>query len=399
MKIYTFSGETPTEALQKAQNSCGKDAIVINTKMIRKKTFSQSGLYEVVVAVEDDKVVKEKEPITETKQLDNLKNNLDTLNSIENLNLKDELSTVDDSSKEIEKLQKSLEMVNRRVLELQELLLAKEAQEEIVIAPEFTSIYQKLKREGVLQQDLNEIFAESMKYMPPYMRNSDVTIDRYFRILLKKLIPIRKETPIAKQKVIMFVGPTGVGKTTTLAKIAARYSILENNYRVGIITLDTYRIGAVEQLYQYAKMMKLPINDVIGVDDFKAAFQKYINMDVILIDTVGSSQNDREKLKKLKNYIDETDVKIDVNLVVSANSKYEDLLDVVKSFSSFNIDTLIVTKFDETKTFGNIFSLVKKTKLPLSYFSIGQEVPDDLRVANSDFFITCLLDGFNNEEK
>ncbi len=394
MKVYTFSGETPTEALQKAQNACGKDAVVINTRMIRKKTFSQSGLYEVVVAVEDDKVVKVEKPILEKEQLEDLKNSVSSINEIDKLSLDNKQTT---SLKDLQKLQKSLESVNKRVLELQELLLAKEIQKEIIIAPEFMSIYHKLKQAGVLQKDLNEIFGESMKYMPAYMRTSDETINRYFRVLLKKLIPIRKETPLTKQKVIMFVGPTGVGKTTTLAKLAARYSILEYNYKVGIITLDTYRIGAVEQLYQYAKMMKLSIEDVIGIEDFKNAFNRYINMDIILIDTVGSSQYDREKLRKLKSFIDESDLKIDVNLVVSANSKYDDLVDVVKSFEFFNLDTLIVTKFDETKSFGNIFSLVKNTKLPLSYFSVGQEVPDDLRVANSDFFISCLLDGFKYE--
>ena len=366
MKVYTFSGETPTEALQKAQNACGKDAVVINTRMIRKKTFSQSGLYEVVVAVEDDKAVKVEKPILEKEQLEDLKNSVSSINEIDKLSLDNKQTT---SLKDLQKLQKSLESVNKRVLELQELLLAKEIQKEIIIAPEFMSIYHKLKQAGVLQKDLNEIFGESMKYMPAYMRTSDETINRYFRVLLKKLIPIRKETPLTKQKVIMFVGPTGVGKTTTLAKLAARYSILEYNYKVGIITLDTYRIGAVEQLYQYAKMMKLSIEDVIGIEDFKNAFNRYINMDIILIDTVGSSQYDREKLRKLKSFIDESDLKIDVNLVVSANSKYDDLVDVVKSFEFFNLDTLIVTKFDETKSFGNIFSLVKNTKLPLFKFS------------------------------
>jgi len=200
MKVYTFSGETPTEALQKAQNSCGSDAIVINTKMIRKKTFSQSGLYEVVVAVEDDKKsIEKKEPILESKQFENLQKNSEAVLNIDDLNIEDNPT----SSKDIDKLQKSLDSVNKRVLQLQELLLEKQLNEEIVIAPEFTSIYQKLKKSGIAQKDLNEIFSESMKHMPTYMKSSDETINRYFKVLLKKLIPIRKETPLNSQKIIM----------------------------------------------------------------------------------------------------------------------------------------------------------------------------------------------------
>lgn len=90
-----------------------------------------------------------------------------------------------------------------------------------------------------------------------------------------------------------------------------------------------------------------------------------------------------------------SNAEIDVNLVVSANTKHEDLMEIYKNFSFLNIDTLIITKFDETKVFGNIFSLVYETNIPLSFFSIGQEVPDDLEVANSDFLVHCILEGFN----
>jgi len=398
MKLFTFTGETPSEALQKAQNACGKDALVVNTKMLRKKTLTQSALYEIVIAVEDDKELENKKSVFDKKREEALSKTVQNISLIDSLKLDDTDAKKDNDkpSPEIEELQKSLESVNKRMLELQKLLLESETKGEFVVPPEFTSIYQKLKRAGVSQKDIKEIVGESMRYMPTYMKSSDEMVERYFKVLLKKMIPIRKETKLKRQKILMMVGPTGVGKTTTLAKLAARYSILEYNYKIGIITLDTYRIGAVEQLYQYAKMMKLPIEDVIGVDDFKSAIDRYINMDLILVDTVGSSQYDREKLKNLKRYIDATNLKIDINLVVSANSKLEDLEDIYREFSFLDIDTMTITKFDETKNFGNLFSLIKEIKVPLTYFSVGQEVPDDLRVANSEFFIDCLLEGFKN---
>ncbi len=391
MKLFTFTGETPSEALKKAQNACGRDALVVNTKMIRKKNLTQSGLYEVVVAVDEEKTLKDKEPVLSDKKLKTIQKDTDTTSLIDSLSIDDKPGK---SSPEIDELQKSLESVNKRMLELQKLLLESETKGEFIIPPEFMGIYQKLKKAGVTQQDIKEIVGESMRFMPTYMKSSDEMIERYFKVLLKKIVPVRKETPIKQQKIMVFVGPTGVGKTTTLAKLAARYSILQYNYKVGIITLDTYRIGAVEQLYQYAKMMKLPIEDVIGEDDFKKAIDRYINMDIILIDTVGSSQYDKEKLKKLKSYIDATNLKVDVNLVIPANSKLEDLEEVYNSFSFLDIDTMIITKFDETKTFGNLFSLIKKIKVPLRYFSIGQEVPDDIMLASSEYLIDSVLEGF-----
>ncbi len=392
MKLYTFTADSPSKALQKAQNACGKDALVVNTKMIRKKSFTQEGLYEVVVAVEDDKSIEDKKPTLDKKIQKDLNKVVSTTSKIDSLSIEQKDESI--ASKEIKKLEESILNVNARLKELQELFLEAQKQKEIAIPPEFSEIYHKLKLSKINISDINEIVGESIKYMPTYMKSSPETIERYFKVLLKKLIPIRKEQKLKKQKIMMFVGPTGVGKTTTLAKLAARYSILEYNYKVGIITLDTYRIGAVEQLYQYAKMMKLPIEDVIGVDDFKEAMHRFSNLDIILIDSVGSSQYDKEKLKRLKEFVDNSNINIEMNLVVSANAKYEDLEEIYNSFKFLDLKNMIVTKFDESKKFGNIFSLVKKIKLPLNYFSVGQEVPDDLRVASSGFLVDCLFEGF-----
>ena len=391
MKLYTFTAETPSKALQKAQSSCGTDALVVNTKMIKKKTFSSDGLYEVVVAVEDTKDVNEKNPTLDKKQHQKVQKSVEQIKKIDSLTVFDEETT---SSVEIKRLEESLKSVNGRLVELQELFLEAQRSKNLAVPPEFREIYNKLKRVGINQEDIDEIVGESIKHMPTYMKSSSETMKRYFKVLLKKIIPIKKEQKSDKQRVIMFVGPTGVGKTTTLAKLAARYSLLEYNYKVGIITLDTYRIGAVEQLYQYAKMMKLPIEDAIGVEDFKDAIHRFSNMDIILIDSVGSSQYDREKLKKLKEFVDSTNLDIEMNLVLSSNAKYEDLEDTFNSFKFLGLKNMIITKLDESKKYGNIFSLIKKTKLPVSYFSTGQEVPDDIRVASSGYFIDCLFEGY-----
>lgn len=199
----------------------------------------------------------------------------------------------------------------------------------------------------------------------------------------------------------MLVGPTGVGKTTSIAKLAARYSFLmQKKYKVGLVVLDTYRIGAVEQLMQYARMMKLGIETVVDPPEFSAALESLKYCDYILIDTMGSSPYDRNKIEKIYECLaaNDSDYSVDVVLTMPSSIKYDDMLVTYENFSSLGIDTLMFTKLDETKGYGNIFSLAYETKKPISYFSVGQEVPEDLVCATSEFLVECMLNGFNRSK-
>lgn len=270
---------------------------------------------------------------------------------------------------------------------------------EIVIPPEFASIYKQAKKSKMKEEHLEAIMKATIENMPSSMKSNPEAVSRYFYSLLRKMLPCRVETELRKQKIFMLVGPTGVGKTTTLAKLAFRYAYGDKRYKTGIITLDTYRIGAVEQLFQYANMMKLPILDGIEPQDLDAAINRLNHCEVIFVDTIGNSQYDPVKLAKTKEFLAHSNADIDVNLVISANTKLEDLNEVYKNFASFfKIDTLIITKFDETKLFGNVFSLVYDTNVPMSFFSVGQEVPDDIMPANADFMVKCLLEGFKGKD-
>jgi len=406
MKLYTFTGENPAIALQKAQNVCGKDALVVSTKQLKKKSLSSPALYEVVVAIEEE--VKKENNEAPQKSLDD-----DVILNLSNRakSFKEKISNEPSpatkalslpSADILEKLQEDLKSLNHKLENLQEVLWEdkKEQRGALTIPPEFATIYNTAKKSGMSQEHLDAIMKSTLEHMPPYMKNAPETITRYFQVLLKKMIGVRveREIPRGSKKIMMLVGPTGVGKTTTLAKLAARFSFIEHNYKVGIITLDTYRIGALEQLFQYAKMMKLPVEDVVDTLDFQKALDTLSYCDLILIDTVGSSQFDREKLEKISHFLHSSERTIDVNLVVSASTKLEDLRDIYANFSFLNLDTLIVTKFDETKGFGNIFSLVTETSLPLSYFSVGQEVPDDIMPASSDFLVDCIFYGYQGKE-
>ncbi len=418
MKLLSFTAETPSEALKKAQLQCGENALVVSTKEIKKKSLTQKALYEVVVAVDDKDIKKaEEKNNTKTKSTTDVLLNLskaakqisqiDDITSSDKYLQKQEIFKDNDinkkSTEELKEIKNEIYKLTDKIKLIQEMFWEEKIPQRngLNIPSEFSEIYKKAKLSGINQNDLDSIMELTLEHMPHNMRKNSNTVKRYFQVLLRKMIPIRLESDMKKgeKKIMMFVGPTGVGKTTTLAKLAAKYSYLKNKReKVGIITLDTYRIGAVEQLFQFAKMMRLPIEDVIDFDDFSRAIKSLSFCDTILIDTIGSSQYDKDKLAKMESFLSKTHINIDVNLVLSSSTKLEDLREIYNNFEYLNIDTIIFTKFDETKNFGNIFSFVKEVSKPLSYFSIGQEVPDDIMCANSEFLIDCMIDGFKKDK-
>ena len=399
MKLKTFTAPTYTEALNKVKAELGDDVVIVSSKEIKKKTLGSPGLYEIVVAIEDeikpkkDKVDKSEDVLLKlssaAKEISSLSKESVPIKSstTQKVSLKnDEILAL---KEEIAKIADTLKYLQATVWDITN-------KNSLDIPPEFSEIYALAKASGIASKHLDEIMRLTIKYMPLKMRKNRNAIKRYFHTLLKKMIPIRIEREVKPphKKILMFVGPTGVGKTTTIAKLAARYAYkLNSRHKVGIITLDTYRIGAVEQLMTYAKMMRLPIETVVDPSDFEEALNTLRHNDYILIDTVGSSQHDKEKIEKLSSFLKvESFAEINVNLVLSAITKYEDLTDIYNNFSILPIDTFIFTKLDETRNYGNMFSLLLDTKKPVSYFSIGQEVPDDLMEANAEYLLKGILE-------
>jgi flagellar biosynthesis protein FlhF len=394
MATKTYTASTMKEAMDKVKKELGDDALIVSDRMIKKKTLTQEGLYEVVVQIPNNP--PKKNHIKEDNEvLLKISNAAKQINEISNHNITEETNQnniigVKNLQKEIQEISNTMRLLQSTIWDMND-----GCRSNLIIPPEFSEIYAISKNSGMKKEHLDEIMSLTLKLMPLKMRQNPITIKRYFDTLLRRMILIKKERDLSTgtKKIMMFVGPTGVGKTTTIAKLAARYAIKgERKYKVGIITLDTYRIGAVEQLMTYARMMKLPIEAVVDPSDFEEALNRLRNNDIILIDTVGSSQHDKEKLEKLNLFLGvNTFATIDVNLVLSATTKYEDLKDIYNNFSILNIDSLLFTKLDETQKTGNIFSLIYDVKKTLNYFSIGQEVPDDLIVANSGYLIEEML--------
>ncbi|WP_459827682.1 flagellar biosynthesis protein FlhF [Campylobacter concisus] len=448
-KFHTFTGESTIEALKKAQEACGEKAILVTTKQIQAKTINKKPLYEILVSVEEDEVKQPTKPNTKAINYENAYSKFNKnyepakpkfeikeepakfeaktaspepydpnesvllnisaaakeISTIANVNIddvKDKASSIPNGmNKKIDDVAKQVSALSEKIGLITDMIWDEKApnRNNLSIPPEFASIYKLAKQSGMKDEHLEAIMQTTLENLPVSMKSNPTAVKRYFYSLLRNMLPCRKEPSDKKQRIMMLVGPTGVGKTTTLAKLAARFAYgNEKRYKTGIITLDTYRIGAVEQLFQYAKMMKLPILDVIEIDDFQNAIKQLNYCDVILIDTTGNSQYDKEKLERLDKFLKHSGAKIDVNLVLSAGSKVEDLIEIYNGFSFLDIDTLIITKFDETKIFGNVFSLIYETNTPVSYFSVGQEVPDDLVEAKSEFLVECVFDGFTKQK-
>ncbi len=190
---------------------------------------------------------------------------------------------------------------------------------------------------------------------------------------------------------VALIGPTGVGKTTTLAKLAATYK-LRRARRVGLITCDTYRIAAVEQLRTYADIIGLPLRIASGPDEMAAARRALADCDVVLIDTPGRSQHDQDRLGELRALLDASDAD-EVHLVLSSAASESVLSRTVERFLPLGPQRVVLSKLDEAVSFGFIPSVCKRSGLPLSFVTTGQEVPDHIETARSERLARLVLDG------
>ncbi|MFD6207224.1 flagellar biosynthesis protein FlhF [Peribacillus sp. NPDC060253] len=184
-----------------------------------------------------------------------------------------------------------------------------------------------------------------------------------------------------QKKYINIVGPTGVGKTTTLAKVAAE-TMLKHDKKVAFITTDTYRIAAIDQLKTYAKILNVPIEVAYNLEDFKKAAERFSHYDYVFIDTAGRNFRNPQYVKDLHEIIHFTD-EMETYLVLSLTSKQKDMEDIYRQFSAIPIKQVIFTKADETSTFGAIFNFIHAHKLGAAYITNGQNVPDDIEIATS----------------
>jgi flagellar biosynthesis protein FlhF len=191
-----------------------------------------------------------------------------------------------------------------------------------------------------------------------------------------------------KPAVVVLVGPTGVGKTTTIAKLSATYGIIQKR-KVEMLTIDSYRIAAIEQLGKYAELMQIPYTVINTREEFKHTIMNSTS-EIIFVDTAGRSQKNNLGLAEMRNILDGVKTNLDIQLVISATTKYRDALDIMTRFNQLMYNKVIITKLDETNTIGSLLSIMNPEK-KLSYFTTGQGVPDDIEIAEKEKLLDMIV--------
>ena len=196
------------------------------------------------------------------------------------------------------------------------------------------------------------------------------------------------------KNIVAFVGPTGVGKTTTIAKLAAHFSLYKEK-KVAMITADTFRVGAIEQLKLYGDLLEIPVLVIYRPEDIKNMLLDLSGFDLLLVDTMGFSPNNRMQIKKIKGLLDVIDP-TDIHIVISAATKNQDMIQILNNYKELNYKKLIITKLDETKSYGMILNALKTTGCSLSYLTAGQNVPDDIEIASAEKIADMILEEGKN---
>ena len=418
MTINKFQGKTKEEAIQKAKTEFGETAVIMNVKEVKPKgifRIFKSTTYEVTAAMEE-----KEQNVNQTIAMQNMKKLHDSINFAAD----EKIEIPKQESKPAEKIDtKSVRMPDFSQLIRQE--QKKESEErqiekrlddlsnrleeslghtsggvELTKEPSAEELnfirilYSTLLKNEVSEKYVNQILDEVEQFIRPGNSVDMILANVYQKLILRFGQPKPIDLSGAKPKVLVFVGPTGVGKTTTIAKIASKYKV-DYDKKVAFITSDTYRIAATEQLQVYANILDAPMTIVYSKDEINSAIEEYADYDMVFVDTAGFSHKNTPQRDDMKKLLDEIDEKYrkEVYLVLSATTKYKDLLEIVDIYREITDYKFIFTKLDETTTYGNLLNIKLYAGAELSYMTIGQNVPDDIAIFDTQKIVKQLLGG------
>jgi flagellar biosynthesis protein FlhF len=402
MIIKKFQGNTKEDALESAKKELGDGLVEMNVKTVKSKGvlgWFKKNLVEVTVAKEEE---SERYERMETTLKPEPKTVVEQPRKRETPVIPPEAPKV--LEEKLDNLQSLIEnQISRQIISNQESTpQTKEApkEEEPDSEEEKARInFLKLLYTKMTDNEIDEIYAHDIIEEIDKNCKPDVTMDFmlseiYQRMILKLGKPFTLENEGKGPSVVFFVGPTGVGKTTTIAKIASLYR-LEKQKKIALLTADTYRIAAAEQLRTYANILEVPFRVVYSADEITAAIEDFKDYDYILVDTTGHSPNNESQFENMGDLINSvnTAAKKEVFLVLSASTKYRDLKNIADTYKGIADYKLIFTKLDETSTLGNIYNIKLYTGASLSYVTCGQNVPDDIEYFNPQTTVKQLLGG------
>ena len=408
MIIKKFQGKTEAEAVENAKKELGNGIVIMNVRNVKKKgifSFLRQQLVEVTVALEEEPVRPAGIPETNRNLTDAIAN----IRSVSERSLQQEAAEKKEQSAQedkradstaIEEKLDSLHFLLEQQMQKPEENKSEEKTEDTEEEPPSEmEQFMKLLYNTMLENEVNEKYANQIideieKSNKPNMPFDYALSNIYQKMILKFGKPAGVTPAAQGPKMIFFIGPTGVGKTTTIAKIASRFCV-DGGRKVALLTADTYRIAAAEQLRTYANILEVPFRIIYSVEEISQAMRDFKDYDYILVDTAGHSHQNTEQKEVMKELIHSVDgiIEKEVFLVLSATTKYRDLLSIADTYSDVTDYKLIFTKLDETTTLGNLLNLKLYTGAPLSYVTCGQNVPDDIEDFNPQKTVKRLLGG------
>lgn len=430
MIVKKYQGKTETEAIKKAQQELGNKAIVLNVKTLRQRgifRLFKKDLVEITAAIEEDEYQSMESGSNNPSLNKGFHSNTNT-NTNSNVTIKpitgvrkggidlvadDKLSATVETSAIEEKLDSLHSLLqkqinagntnnNTKINDSDSIDGNYDASNKVIQERENTNMkFIKLIYGKLIDNEVSEEYADLiMKDIENSLKkesNIDSILSAVYQKIILKLGEPRDIVLGNRPKVVFFIGPTGVGKTTTIAKVASRY-IFEMNSKVAFITSDTYRIAAIEQLNTYAGILDSPVSVVYSADELEKYMIEYKDYDLIMVDTAGRSHKCNEQmddltamLNRVKDMKDDFDIQI--YLVLSVTTKYKDLIDITQRYKDIEDWAILFTKLDETCSLGNILNIRLLTGAPLSYTTSGQNVPDDIELVDEQALARQLLGG------
>ncbi len=405
MRIRRYTGKDAQEAMLKVKMDLGNEAVILSTRKVRKKgimgMFSKP-LTEVLAAIDEDYSNKKSSSSPSAKNSSSV-SGVYNRNGIMQAAASEDNSRVESLENRVKLMESMLERIYNNVSDSKKPNEEKEKPEE-----QHPVVQEAEQQQGMAENEYfksirsilsdNEIepviIDKMMKKVQQFVKNPG-SVDEVINITEKILLNVLGEPQTiqfrddGKPTVAIFIGPTGVGKTTTLAKIAADYS-LNKDKKIGLITADTYRIAAVEQLKTYAEILNIPVSVVYTPMEVKEAISQHSDKDLILIDTAGRGHKNAAQFSELKALVAATEAD-EIFLVLSCGMSRLACKDIISHYRFLKKYKLLFTKLDEVLVPGVILNVRYVTGKPLSYTTAGQSVPDDIEVANVPDIVRSML--------